>query len=384
MSPPDGEPQLRALLHSMTERNPKDRRSAEIYLDEARGKLFPEYFYSFLQSYMLIFSAQPILPPDEKILRIYQDIRNIIKIFTQPSDAKNYQDLVDETTDNQPTETIDNFKDGFKVLKVNVTDFEEDDVKAPESKEEGPDSEGLILITSLVTSCIRGLHHCTSKLYSLEILQLLCENSSSETILDRILPYIIHLSHDSVSRVRAAAVCTAARCVSLVRNLPQSDCNVFPEYILPELAPRATDPAVPVRIAYANSIAKLAETAVRFLDQTQNMVDKESANINYETELSALHEMVRSTVSYLLTDSQAIVKRALVDNGITKLCIFFGKQKANDVILSHMVTFLNDKEEAGLRGCFFERVVGVAAYVGHHAAPILQPLLQQVNKYYIC
>lgn len=51
---------------------------------------------------------------------------------------------------------------------------------------------------------------------------------------------------------------------------------------------------------------------------------------------------------------------------------------ANDVILSHMVTFLNDKEEVSLRGCFFERVVGVAAYVGHHAANILLPLLQQV------
>ncbi|KAF9411600.1 hypothetical protein HW555_009672 [Spodoptera exigua] len=177
---------------------------------------------------------------------------------------------------------------------------------------------------------------------NLEILQLLCENSSSETILDRILPYIIQLSHDNIPRVRARAVWTCARALAAVRGLPQSDCNVFPEYILPELAPRATDPSVPVRIAYANNIARLAETAVRFLDQTQNMVDKEAANINYETELSALHEMV-----------------------------------SNDVILSHMVTFLNDKEEAALRGCFFERVVGVAAYVGHHAAPILVPLLQQ-------
>lgn len=156
-------------------------------------RLFPEYFYSFLQSYMLIFSAQPILPPDEKILRIYQDIRNIVKIFTQPSDAKNYRDLVDETTDNT-NESIDNYKGGFKVLNVNVTDFDENfDNKQPEKKELGPDSEGLILITSLVTSCVRGLRHCTSKLYSLEILQLLCENSSSETILDRILPYIVSM-----------------------------------------------------------------------------------------------------------------------------------------------------------------------------------------------
>ncbi|CAB3249651.1 unnamed protein product [Arctia plantaginis] len=339
--------------------------------------LFPHYFYSFLQSYMTIFSAQPILPPDEKILRIYQDVKNIIKIFTQPSDAKNYQDLVEETTDYQNVDSIDKIKDKFKVLNINTTDFDDDDDKRPESKHLGPDSEGLILITSLVTSCIRGLHHCTSKLYALEILQLLCENSSSETILDRILPYIIHLSHDNVPRVRARAVATCAKAVSLVQNLPKADCNVFPEYILPELAPRATDPSVPVRQAYANNIAKLAENAVRFLDQTQNMVDKEAANINYESELSTLHEMVRSTVSYLLTDSQAVVKRALIENGITKLCIFFGKQKANDVILSHMVTFLNDKEEAALRACFFERVVGVAAYVGYHSAPILVPLLHQ-------
>lgn len=142
---------------------------------------------------MLIFSGQPILPADEKILRIHQDIKNIIKIFTQPSDAKNYKDLVEETTEHQSVDNIDKLKDNFKVLNVNTTDFDDEDDKAPEIKELSPDSEGLILITSLVTSCIRGLHHCTSKLYSLEILQLLCENTSSETILDRILPYIVSI-----------------------------------------------------------------------------------------------------------------------------------------------------------------------------------------------
>lgn len=85
------------------------------------------------------------------------------------------------------------------MVKVKVADFEEED-EPTEKTELGPDSEGLILITSLVTSCIRGLHHCTSKLYTLEILQLLCENSSSETILDRILPYIVSIvSNDAWS-----------------------------------------------------------------------------------------------------------------------------------------------------------------------------------------
>ncbi|KAI5638356.1 protein kinase domain-containing protein [Phthorimaea operculella] len=39
MTLPEGsDPRLKSLLHSMTERNPKDRKSAELYLDEARGK----------------------------------------------------------------------------------------------------------------------------------------------------------------------------------------------------------------------------------------------------------------------------------------------------------------------------------------------------------
>lgn len=47
----------------------------------------------------------------------------------------------------------------------------------------------------------------------------------------------------------------------------------------------------------------------------------------YEFELSALHEMLTLTVSNLLTDSQAIVKQTLIESGITKLCVFFGRQK---------------------------------------------------------
>ena len=79
----------------------------------------------------------------------------------------------------------------------------------------------------------------------------------------------------------------------------------------------------------------------------------------------------------LLTDSQNLVKQTLIESGISKLCEFFGKQKANDVILSHVITFLNDKEDKELRGSFFECIVDVAAYVGWYCSPILMPLLQQ-------
>ena len=34
---------------------------------------------------------------------------------------------------------------------------------------------------------------------------------------------------------------------------------------------------------------------------------------------------------------------------------------------SHMITFLNDKQDWQLRGAFFNSIVGVAAYVGWHS-----------------
>lgn len=131
---------LRNLLESMLSINPKERKSAEIYLDLERGRLFPEYFYSFLQSYIpLMFSSIPIVPNDDKIMRLHSDISQIIDIITK--------DKIDD--------------------------------------------DGLILITILVTSCIRGLYHCSSKIHCLEILHKLAQHTSSETILDRILPYIV-------------------------------------------------------------------------------------------------------------------------------------------------------------------------------------------------
>lgn len=123
--------------------------------------------------------------------------------------------------------------------------------------------------------------------------------------------------------------------------------------------------------------AVLAETAVRFLEQSQINNPADMPPYRYEIELSALHEMLQHSVSSLLTDPQSIVKQTLMESGITTLCVVFGRQKANDVILSHMITFLNDKEDKNLRGSFFDCIVGVASYVGWQCSSILVPLLQQ-------
>ncbi|KAK0078672.1 hypothetical protein PV325_002204 [Microctonus aethiopoides] len=418
---------IRDLLASMLEKNPSNRKSAEIYLSQARGKIFPEYFYSFLQSYMLIFSAAPILSPDDKINRLQKDICNIINILRTEEETSTNQrnntelDNIDNVKKSSNTNTAVGHDDSAGVSEEK-TIIEEDSDRSfdksetnTEVKEQSPKLkknedestwrdenykcekemsteienikennspeklEGLIIITQLVTSCIRGLHHSQSKLQSLEIFLELAKNTSDETILDRILPYIFHLVHDSAPRVRVSAIHTLTKCLYLVKSIPPTDVNIFPEYILPGLAHLTQDDAVIVRAAYAENIAHLAHIALRYLENAHltNLGNKEGPKPSYDSELQTLHEMVQQSVSMLLTDSSNLVKQTLMESGINKLCVFFGKQKANDVLLSHVITFLNDKEDKQLRGSFYECIVGVAAYVGWHSSPILMPLLQQ-------
>lgn len=381
------DPGMRALLASMLERNPSSRQSAEIYLAQERGKIFPEYFYNFLQSYMLIFSAAPILSPDEKINRLRTDIGNIINIIKSESakkpssrDSSTSSDILKLNDQNTELSNNSDDKENDSKFVDAVEDKEkQDEEKATKDVKTSESLEGLIIITQLVTSCIRGLHHSQSKLQSLDILLELAANTSDDTILDRILPYIFHLVHDPAPRVRVSAIHTLTKCLYLVKSIPPTDVNIFPEYILPGLSHITQDEAVIVRAAYAENIAHLSHIALRYLENSHlnNSNNKEGPKPSYDSELQTLHEMVQQSVAMLLTDAQNLVKQTLMENSITKLCVFFGKQKANDVILSHIITFLNDKDDKQLRGSFFDCIVGVAAYVGWHSSPILMPLLQQ-------
>lgn len=345
---------IRELVAQMVQREPEKRLTAEEYLKQQRGKAFPDIFYTFLQPYMAQFAKETFQSADERVLVIRKDLDNILHNLrggssSSPS-SQNSSDVV------------------------------------LSSREE----QGLIVLVSVITSCLQTLHSCDSKLASLELILHLAPRLSVDILLDRITPYLLHFCNDSVPRVRAQAVRTLAKVLALVKEVPRNDVNIYPEYILPGIAHLAQDDATIVRLAYAENIAHLAESALRFLELVQeNNVNTEQdlsgedteetlhPNENYDSELQALHEMVQQKVVTLLSDSENIVKQSLMENGITRLCVFFGRQKANDVLLSHMITFLNDKNDWHLRGAFFDSIVGVAAYVGWQSSSILKPLLQQ-------
>uniref|UniRef100_A0A3Q2ZC59 non-specific serine/threonine protein kinase n=1 Tax=Hippocampus comes TaxID=109280 RepID=A0A3Q2ZC59_HIPCM len=334
---------IRELVAQMVQREPERRLAAEDYLKQQRGKAFPDIFYTFLLPYMVQFAKDTFQSADERVLVIRKDLDNILHNLR-----------------------------GDRIMKM----------VEPKTC--------LMVLASVITSCLQTLHSCDSKLAALELVLHLAPRLGVDILLDRITPYLLHFCNDPVPRVRAQAVRTLTKVLALVKEVPRNDINIYPEYILPGIAHLAQDDATIVRLAYAENVAHLAESALRFLElvQENNVSTEHDAsgeeaeetlhpNNNYDSELQALHEMVQQKVVTLLSDSENVVKQSLMENGITRLCVFFGRQKANDVLLSHMITFLNDKNDWHLRGAFFDSIVGVAAYVGWQSSAILKPLLQQ-------
>lgn len=109
----------------------------------------------------------------------------------------------------------------------------------------------MVILVSVITSCLQTLKYCDSKLAALELILHLAPRLSVEILLDRITPYLLHFSNDSVPRVRAEALRTLTKVLALVKEVPRNDVNIYPEYILPGIAHLAQDDATVVRLACA-------------------------------------------------------------------------------------------------------------------------------------
>ena len=183
----------------------------------------------------------------------------------------------------------------------------------------------------------------------------------------------------------------------MVSSTSPVNAYIFPEYIIPKLSDifrlrRSSKPTNLFRIAYAQCMAPLAETASRFLDSihalkvdgslpsadplVDNKVVVHAYQDMYDIARADLIRFFETQTKNLLTDSDTDVRRTFLGS-VASLCIFFGSAKANDVILSHLNTYLNDRDWK-LKCAFFDTVVGVATYVGgNNLEEFILPLMIQ-------
>ena len=372
---------LREMIAHMIQLDPEKRYSAEQYLDFWKGKVFPPYFYSFLHQYMELITDLPVpqYPPsteprnlgeaDQRIERVWLDFDKISYFLGYPDHEK------------QPSEQQLAPRLGLShfPIRLNIPNNEH-----YISKEKQPAADdGTLIFLTLIVSSIRNTAHAAAKIKACDVMLAFAERLTDEAKLDRVLPYLITLLTDKYDMVVIAAIRSIAQLLDLVKVITPVNSQIFLEYILPRmhsavLSPQQT-PSPIVRSTYASTIGKLATTADRFLAMAATLRAEGSAAItdpevepgheadaafdglfdNARRELAGLFE---SHTKILIEDPDPFVRRAFLSS-VPDLCIFFGVSQANDIILTHLNTYLNDRDWM-LKCAFFDTIVGISAFLG--------------------
>lgn len=256
--------------------------------------------------------------------------------------------------------------------------------------------EGMVLLASLLCSCIRSVKKPELRRASLILLRISSTYIDDDSRLQLVVPYVIAMLSDPAAIVRCAALETLCDVLCLVQDFPISDAVIFPEYILPMLSLLPDDTEESVRVCYASNIHKLALTAYRFLLRSRSIADVRPLDESVvavrpqsgestvkkqdkiDGQLSGLRKSIYEIVQELVMGPKQTpnVRRALLQD-IGYLCYFFGHKQSNDFLLPILPAFLNDHDEQ-LRAVFFGQIVFVCYFIGSRSVEeYLLPYLEQ-------
>jgi phosphoinositide-3-kinase, regulatory subunit 4 len=366
---------VRELILHMIRLEPESRYAAEEILTFWRGKVFPEYFYGFLHQYMASLTDSSsgrkavsldvnAIESDERIERIYSD-------FDKISFFLGYEKQGDLEDSPFPSLLAD------RGMPMHVDVSQKPSLNAEVKTET---DKGTLIFLAVVVSSLRNTSKAAARIKACDLLLAFGQRLPDEIKLDRILPYIVVLLSDDSDMVRIAALRTMTQLLTTVRVVSPVNAYVFPEYIFPRLKTfilgASPQPSPVIRATYASCLASLAQASARILDLMQvikadgklpDLAEKDWAS---EATFHGLFDVSRvDLVSHfedatkaLITDPNPAVRRAFLAS-VPGLCVFFGSSKANDVILSHLNTYLND-EDWILKCAFIKVLVGIATFVG--------------------
>ncbi|RZR89936.1 hypothetical protein BHM03_00017747 [Ensete ventricosum] len=259
--------------------------------------------------------------------------------------------------------------------------------------------EGMVLIASLVCSCIRSVKQPQLRRAGLILLKTSSSYIDDEDRLQHVLPYVIVMLSDPAAIVRCAALETLCDILPSVQDFPPSDAMIFPEYILPMLSMLPDDPEESVRICYASNISKIAMTAYRFFIRTERISDgvpldrsglaqksqslplespRKKQGHKLDSQLVQLRKSIAEIVQELGMGAKKTpnIRRALLQD-IGHLCYFLGQRHSNDLLLPMLPEFLNDQDEQ-LRAVFYGQIIFVCFFVGQVSVEeYLLPYIEQ-------
>ncbi|KAM5348422.1 hypothetical protein ACJ41O_008246 [Fusarium nematophilum] len=369
------------MISHMIQLDPEKRYSAEQYLEFWKGKVFPTYFYNFLHQYMELITdpssgnnpmsgaLKNLGEADDRIDRVFYDFDKISYFLGYQSEKRTSSAL-------QPTSRLS--LSHFPV-RLNIPNHDH----TISSDLEPPEDDGTLIFLTLIVSQMRNTARASSRIRACDVLLAFSERLTDEAKLDRVLPYLMTLLiPDETELVLIAAIRAITQLLQLVQMVTPINSHVLVEYVLPRmevaLGSRTRTPSPLVRATYASCLGSLAITAQRFLDMASSLradgsipiADPEvepgaDAKANFESVFDnagrQLFEVLESHTKQLVEDPDISVRRAFLAS-VPELCLFFDDH-SNDVLLTHLNTYLNDRDWA-LKSAFFDTIVGIATFIG--------------------
>lgn len=233
----------------------------------------------------------------------------------------------------------------------------------------------------VICSTVRYLRHPQSRICSLMLLSRMGALCTDTVILERIIPFVMLHIEDPIAVVRATSIRCLRTLLNSVTEISHVDANIFKEFIFPALDNVMNkDSEAIVRIAFAESIGRFAETSMRFLDaarfihqnkcisatSAEGGLEADPASVlvegSYDASVAALHNHVSKWIRDLVLDGNigmmsdgsknearrqhsngshsAVVKRAILED-VVRLCVFFGKQEKIMDLFAQLLAYVN-------------------------------------------
>lgn len=416
------EPQMRELVNDLLNLDADKRPTATEILTKQRGILFPTYFYDFLFDFMSELNGisrkysegndENYSESDRKIDYVYDNYHKIATAF---------EFCYDDDSRTRISQNSNSYDDGFPHLKLGLLGIPKNyrfkTANQIKSQANGSgQQQGALMLLDTVFSFLGSVRRPRSKIRACEIILALSERIHDESKLDRSLPYICSLLEDSVleasrhqdnsfldptdisskcnfsAAVARVALLSMTNLLSTCSGINAINALVFPEFICPLLksiaflnSPFQEEVAL-LKCTLAHCfpyLANISQTFKSFLSEAPLEVGDavtlksddlrglfNSANVRVEPDIKDITEA-------LLTDANVNVRLTLVNN-ILPLCQFFGVDKTNDVILPHLITYLNDSSYQ-LRLGFLSSILKIGHFIGVLSfEQYILPLLVQI------
>ncbi|QBM89621.1 phosphoinositide-3-kinase, regulatory subunit 4 [Metschnikowia aff. pulcherrima] len=401
---------VQKIVRNLISLDPNDRSLALQILAAYRGTFFPEYFYSFLYDFMTQMNTAKsfvVEKNEENVSASDLRIESIYSSFDKIVDALGF----DYSQDPQKTDPSTPYlRLNLKGMPANHTVTGNHSKTVLENTSESS-SQGALIVLDTVFSLVNTIRRPANKRKACELILALSEHISDEAKLDRSLPYLCSFldefvekaSHDigtlesdpsHFPQVPSFSATVASTSLIAMTNLLETclsinpiNAHVFPDFIFPKLKSLVflkcalKEELNSVKATLSSCLPHLTTISERFMGFASAITDttgelgRTSGHIVGAVAARCEND-VKDITEALLTDPNVNVRIRLIGN-ILPVCQFFGVDKTNDIILPHLITYLNDPSYQ-LRLAFLTSVKNIGEFIGVLAfEQYLLPLLVQ-------